>query len=163
MKFIKEITPKGFRIPSAAMKLSGFQAGRQAEYHVEDSAIVVLKKEMTALELVQAIQSLKRAASGLLVHLVQVCGLCSQCEEDCPYGAAEVPVHLPDELLDRAGIPREARLNAFAEDGDVVISAAPGPDLRDLTPDMMELLRQFGVCLDELDRLLTEGEAIYGK
>lgn len=54
MKFVKETTSKGLQIPTAAMKLSGFESSGKVELHASEDTLVVLKQRMTAMELLRA-------------------------------------------------------------------------------------------------------------
>ena len=156
MKFILEPGKKGLRIRREIVDASGFLGNGALAVHGEEHAIVVLKEKMTAMELVQTIQSLKNLASDLLVHLARTCGPCGHCEGGCPYAHIDTEPTRPDAaLLEQAGIPKDAKLDVFAEDGAVIFEAAEGYDL-------LELFRQTDICLDVLDELLEGGEIVYG-
>ena len=161
-KFMKNTTKKKLVIPNAVMELGGFEKGAPVEICVQDDAVIILKKEMTAMELVGAIQSLRVLTTDLLVHLAKVCGPCDNCGAACPCMGDEEALHPSDALLAEAGIPKGAKLDVFAEEGVIHITAADGPDLRDVPADLLELFRQTGICLDELDGLLRENEVVYG-
>lgn len=101
MKFIKEITSRGLLLPMIAARLAKFKAGDRVEYRPLDNVIVVLKKQMTAPELLTAVEQLQGVASELLFHLHQVCGPCEDCAAGCLCGESEdSPLqHLPTDLL----------------------------------------------------------------
>ncbi|WP_251319208.1 hypothetical protein [Flintibacter muris] len=101
MKFIKEITSRGLLLPLVAARLAKFKAGDKVEYRPLKGTMVVLKKRMTALELLTAVEQLQGVASELLFHLHQVCGPCEECEDGCLCGETEdSPLqHLPTDLL----------------------------------------------------------------
>ena len=124
--------------------------------------MVWLDRGMGELELVGAIQSLRVLTTDLLVHLAKVCGPCDNCGAACPCMGDEEALRPSDALLAEAGIPKGAKLDVFAEEGVIHITAADGPDLRDVPADLLELFRQTGICLDELDGLLRENEVVYG-
>lgn len=84
MKFNKQINNGTLLIPGGAFKISGFEGGEKVEIHTLDSAVVVLKKQMTTMELIQAMDALHRLATELTVHLARVCGTCDDCEDGCP-------------------------------------------------------------------------------
>lgn len=64
MKFVKETTSKGLQIPTAAMKLSGFESSGKVELHASEDTLVVLKQRMTAMELLRAAQIPPEAGHG---------------------------------------------------------------------------------------------------
>ena len=161
MKFTLETGKKGLRVRKEILDASGFAREDALNVCGEENAVVILKKQMTAMELVNTIQSLKDLTADLLVYLAKLCGPCTHCESGCPCLNESPRIRLPDELLERAGIPKDARLDALAEDGEVVIAQAGGFDLRDVSPEMKELFLQTGICLDALDELLVSGEVVY--
>lgn len=101
MRCTADLRRMSLHIPSAALKISGFEGQTQAEYRPLDNVIVVLKKHMTAPELLTAAEQLQGVAEGLLFHLHQVCGPCEECEDGCFCGESEdSPLqHLPTDLL----------------------------------------------------------------
>ena len=101
MKFIKEITSRGLLLPLVAARLAKFKAGDKVEYRPLKGTMVVLKKRMTAPELLTAVEQLNGVATELLLHLDRVCGPCEECEDGCLCGETEdSPLqHLPTDLL----------------------------------------------------------------
>ena len=101
MQFIKEITSRGLLLPMIAARLAKFKAGDRVEYRPLDNVIVVLKKQMTAPELLTAVEQLNVVATELLLHLDRVCGPCEECPDGCLCGESEdSPLqHLPTDLL----------------------------------------------------------------
>lgn len=101
MQFIKEITSRGLLLPMIAARLAKFKAGDRVEYRPLDHVIVVLKKQMTAPELLTAVEQLNGVATELLLHLDRVCGPCEECVDGCLCGESEdSPLqHLPTDLL----------------------------------------------------------------
>ncbi len=162
MKFTLDIGKKGLRVRKEILDASGFQKEDALDVHGLDHAVVILEEKMTAEEMVRTIHSLKDLASDLLVHLAKVCGPCEHCENPCPCTREEEPVQVPEELLERASIPKGAKLDVFAENGKITVCATDAPDLRDVPPEMLDLLRQSGVCLDALEELMIEEAVIYG-
>ena len=68
-KFIKNTTKKKLVIPNVVLELSGFEKGGTVEICALPEAVVVLKREMTAMELIRAVDSLQRLAVELNRHL----------------------------------------------------------------------------------------------
>lgn len=83
MKFEKHDLSDGMRIPAAAMKICGFDPGEPAEYYTLDNAAVVLKKQMTASEVVKAAWSLHKLSAELCFRLTDLCCLCDDCGKCC--------------------------------------------------------------------------------
>lgn len=147
---------------SLLLTSSGMEPGTPVDIQASEDAAVVLRETMTAAELVGTIQFLRTITTDLLIHLAKACGPCDNCSADCPCLQAEESLSVPDALLEEAGIPKGAKLDVFAEEGTIHITATEGPDLRDVPEDLLELFRQTGICLDELDGLMRENGVIYG-
>lgn len=167
MKFIKECTEKGVRIPKSALALSGFRQGEPLEVRAVDQVLVTLKKHMTAMELVQAAQSLQDQALELLLHLSSVCGGCENCGgEGCPIPRLkDGPIDLPGYVRQAAGIPWDAKLSAVvdAQDQSVTLCLSEHKhDLWDLPKELAALFQAAGLCLADLEELLMTGEVVYG-
>lgn len=88
-------------IPGVALKISNFEGQTQAEYRPLDDVIVVLKRQMTAAEMINAIQQLSDTASDLMAGLAEVCRPCDECACGCLCCSSEdSPLcHVPPELL----------------------------------------------------------------
>ena len=162
MMFKKNNTVESAGNLAHLLSAGGMEPGAAIAIHTSENAAVVLKEAMTAMELVGAIQSLRVLTTDLLVHLAKVCGPCDNCGAACPCMGDEEALRPSDALLAEAGIPKGAKLDVFAGEGVIHITAADGPDLRDVPADLLELFRQTGICLDELDGLLRENEVVYG-
>lgn len=165
MKLNKVNTTESLGPLAPVLTAGGLEAGKELEVHTSKDAAVILKKQMTAMELISTIQDLNALAVDLLVHLTKTCEPCRGCKNGCPYmkeAALRERFQVPEALLEWAGIPADAKLDVFAEDGEICIMEAAGTDLRDVPPDMLEMFRETGICLDALDDLLTRGDVVYG-
>lgn len=173
MKFVKEITPKGLLLPVTAARLAGFRAGDKVEYHTLKGAMVVLKGQMTAMELLTAARSLHDLSVELNTHLAQVCGQCDGCGADAENGGEGCPladledagVDLPDYLREEAGIPQGAKLCAAVDEEEhtvAIFAADYDHDLRDLPPETLNMFLAANVCLGELEERLIVGDTVYG-
>jgi hypothetical protein len=168
-------------LPADACERSGFTDKDTLELHAGQNALVFLKDKMTALEVANAIQSLSALAADLTVVLASACGLCDNCgegcEDDCPAGCVSAcslchdlldesqTVRIPGYLLEEAGIPADAKLEAYTDEdsGEItVVEADIQQDITDVPPGILTVLAQSGVCLAELDELIMLDSIIYG-
>ena len=166
-KFIKNTTKKKLVIPNVVMELSEFEKGAPVEICALPDAVVVLKREMTAMELIRAVDSLQRLAVELNQHLAQVCGPCEGCSEDgeCPALPEKTQTVLPEELRKEAGIPDGVKLCSWPgeEPGTVVSGQADYRyDLTDVPEWELSALAMMGVCLGNLEERLMEEDVVYG-
>lgn len=103
MKFNKQLSNGGLFLPSAALKISGFEDSGQVEIHALKNTAVIMKQQMTAMELIQALDSLNQLFINLSFHLAKTCGACSGCEGECPFGDFEYDkIELDDDLQERS-------------------------------------------------------------
>ena len=123
MKFVKGTTKKKLVIPNAVMELGGFEKGAPVEIRALPDAVAVLKKEMTAMELIRAVDSLQRLSVELLVELIGVCDPCEDCGNEKCAGALE-STDVPEWVL--------------------------------------SVLESWGVCLEDLEKLLMSEDIVYG-
>lgn len=75
-------------------------------------------------------------------------------------------VHVPDHILEEAGIPKDAKLDVYADEdsGEItVVEADVQQDITDVPPAIVAILAKSGVCLAELDELIMLEEIVYGK
>ena len=63
--FTKETTKKKLVIPNTVLEVSGLEKGEPVEIQALDDAVVILRKEMSAMQLVRAIDSLQLS----LIHI----------------------------------------------------------------------------------------------
>lgn len=168
-------------LPADACERSGFTDKDTLELHAGQNVLVFMKDKMTALEVANAIQSLSALAADLTVVLASACGLCDNCGEgcadDCPAGCVSAcslchdlldesqTVRIPGYLLEEAGIPADAKLEAYTDEdsGEItVVEADIQQDITDVPPGILAVLAQSGVCLAELDELIMLDSIIYG-
>ena len=167
MKFLKDVTGKGLQLPLASMKLCGFEDGEKAEFHTSESVLVVLKQRMTAMELIRAARQLHELSVELTTHLAKVCGPCDGCGGDCPFGDwKDGGIDLPADLRAEAGIPQDAKLCAYVDEDEGTVTIAEADfdyDLRDVPPEIMEMLTSAKVCIGELEERLILEDIVYGR
>ncbi len=168
-------------LPADACERSGFNEKDTLELHAGQSVLVFMKDKMTALEVANAIQSLSALAADLTVVLASACGLCDNCGEGCgdDYPAGWVAgcslchdlldesqtVSIPGYLLEEAGIPADAKLEAYTDEdsGEITVTEADiQQNITDVPSGILAVLAQSGVCLAELDELIMLDSVIYG-
>lgn len=91
---------------------------------------------------------------------VQHCELCQGLMD----GSGDI--RIPDYILGEAGIPTDAKLEAYADEdsGEItVVEADIQQDITDVPPAIVAILAKSGVCLAELDELIMLEEIVYGK
>ncbi|RGX56805.1 hypothetical protein DWV16_00330 [Anaerotruncus sp. AF02-27] len=164
MKFLRQATAKGLRILPAELKTAGFPENAEAETHVLDDVIVVLKRRMTGMELIRAARRLHELSVELNVQLAKTCGFCHDCAQVCPFEELEEEIGLPDFLREEAGIDEGAKLCAYVneeENSVTIVQADHQYDLRDVPPEVLDMFLDTGLCLGELDELLIKGDIVY--
>ena len=171
MKFEKTLDENGkLTIPASALRLSGFLPGEKLSLRTLDSIAVVMPKEMTAMDIVSAIEGLGELSVGLLATLNDVCGTCEDCNE-CFLDKLADPatpsrIHLPHNMLEELGLESDAKiLGCLDKDsGDVLLELAEyASDIEDVSQDTMGLLATAGIALCKLNEHLKEGDIVYGK
>lgn len=164
--FTKGTTKKKLVIPNLIMEQSGFEKGEMVEIHALTDTVVILKKEMTAMELIHAIEGIQQLSINLSIYLAKICGPCTGCDGECDIDLDNPGsgVDLPEWVRQEVGIPKDAKLCAWPkEDGVVCVEEANYRyDLSDVPPQMLEVLSASGACLNELEELLMTEEKIYG-
>ena len=168
-KVTKNTTRKELAVPCDVLEHSGMEKGEPVEIRAVDDAVVILRKEMTAMQLVRAIDSLQSTVLDLTLHLVDVCGPCEDCTgsggEACPADPSRTTTVIPDEIREEAHIPAGVKLCAWAgtESGTVTVGQADYRyDLTDVPAWVLEILASHGVCLGRLEDRLIDEEPVYG-
>ena len=159
-------TGKKFVLPRVAFQLANFKEGDMLDLNINNDIVVVLKKNMNAMELINAAATLHTLYMELTDHLVDVCGDCEECFDTCP--AEDVHkerISLPDYLLREAGIPVGSKLWASVDEAQGIITVAQAEHERDLSdvPDwLLDELLDYGICAGALEHHLVLGDTIYG-
>lgn len=157
----------GMFISAATLASGGLGSGSPTEVHALPNAVLLLRGEMTALNVIQTAAALDKLAAKLLAVVSNACGTCSGCANGCPFEDGE-PVEedlgIPDYLLEAAELPEGAVLTAAADpETHRIIITAVEEDISDVPPEQLELLSACGVCLGELNDKIVRGEIIYGE
>ena len=163
-------------IPADAVELSHIQPGADIAIHIGENTLVVLPEKLTALQAANAIALLADVGSDLVAIVKDACGSCEdQMKQDgCPAGGFDDPdncplkgmsgpeVTLSDALRKEADIPRDAKLEFFVDEGEVLVAAADYEhDITDVPPAAREVLALAGVCPGSLDQLIMSEAIIH--
>ncbi len=125
------------------------------------NGLVLLKSEMTAIEVVETLQGLKEVVEELYITLAGTPSIYQCC--DCQTEDA-VSIRLPEFILEDAGIPKDAKLCAYTDEGSgevTVVEAEYKHDLSDVPKDILQILKEMGVCMAGLNNRLMSEEIIY--
>ncbi|MHB8063112.1 MAG: hypothetical protein ACYDG2_10845 [Ruminiclostridium sp.] len=120
---------------------------------------------MTAMEVVETLEGLEKLSKEMYLTLADAAGVCekSSCRTETEDA---VSIKLPEFILEDAGIPKDAKLCAYTNEGSgevTVIEAEYKHDLSDVTKDILQILIEMGVCMAGLNNRLMSDEIIYGK
>jgi hypothetical protein len=118
---------------------------------------------MTAMDIVKMIEAMTEVTENLLNILAQACSVCDKCGgcEDLDMDN----IRIPDYILEVAGIPKDAKLTAFAEEDSGIVRVEQADydyDIADVSEEMRQFFSGYGICMGELDALLIRGDVIYG-
>jgi len=75
-------------------------------------------------------------------------------------------VRVPDYVLEEAGIPTDAKLDAYTDEdsGEItVVEADIQEDITDVPAAILTILASSGICLAKLDELIMMEEVVYGQ
>ncbi len=129
------------------------------------SMLLVLKRKLTAIDLVNICSQLHQLTGRYTDILCTACGECDDCGGDgCPFDPNCENITLPTSLRGEAGIPENAKLCAEVdeESGAVTIRAADYEyDLSDVPKDLLDRLVCFGACLGGLEKKLISGQIVH--
>ncbi len=125
--------------------------------------MVVLPRSMTAMQVVQSINSLDSLIESLLESLINSCEECQGCRDGCPFEDDPEPdVTLSAEAKELLGIPEDHKYNTTITDGKVQVSdAGYEHDITDVPIYVRDILAEAGVCLGSLDEVLMENEVVW--
>ena len=78
-------TNNGMFLSAVTLETGGLDSGASTEVHALKNAVLLLRREMTALEVIHAAAALEKMAAELLSVVANACGTCSGCENGCPF------------------------------------------------------------------------------
>ena len=189
MKNNQKKNEQTLQIPLAIQQRCGLTHAEALGVTAAEGVCIIHKGELTALELANIITVLSELASDMTVHLAGACGRCNNCDEkpetgtECGCGNSPAEwvkgcslchdlldesqnIRVPGYLLEEAGIPKNAKLEAYTDEDSekiTVMEADIQQDISDVPPGILSVLAQSGVCLAALDELIMREEIVYGK
>lgn len=163
-------------IPAEAVEASHIQPGEHIAIHVAENTLVVVPEKLTALQALNTIAVLTAIGSDLVDIVADACGTCGERRAQglCPSGHLEDPERCPlkamkghgvtvDEAArEEAGIPRDAKLEVYVDEGELLVTAADHEhDITDVPPAAREVMALAGICPGHLDELIISEEIIH--
>lgn len=165
-------------IDCQALELCHFDPHRPLTQHIGENTLVVLPKHMTALEAVNTISVLTDLTTGLIEILRDACGSCEENKErdeghcpfsdgfdsdKCPYENVDWPdVELSDAARRAMGIPLDAKLEFYPDEGEGLVCAADyRHDITDIPEEIRPLLAMSGICPGRLDELIMNEKEVW--
>lgn len=157
------------RITAENLETANLSEWDRLELHLLDQVAVVIPGCMTVMEVLRVTEALQGLASDLLSVIGAACEKCDKCQMDEPCKLMTGPilpkVSIPGYALEEAGLDLDCKLVCTAEQGrgEVRVTEAEYRfDLTDLRPDLLEMFRKCGVCMDDLERKLIQEAIVYG-
>jgi bifunctional DNA-binding transcriptional regulator/antitoxin component of YhaV-PrlF toxin-antitoxin module len=152
-------------LPAKALEEANFTPEDQLTILSGPSMLLVVKRELTTMDLVNLASQLDQLATVYTKMLAELCGECDDCNGDgCPFDPNCEDITLPDFLREEAGIPKDAKLCADVDEekGTVTIWAADHQhDLSDVPKPFLDRLICMGVCLGELEERLIIDHTVH--
>lgn len=150
---------KCFHLSEDLLQKSGLENEASLFFHTPDECVVATRMQLTAMEALRLMEALSSIITGLGHSIVTLTEPCTDMPDDC----MEIPprVTVPADLLEDAGIPANAKLEADVVDGVLqVFESNDVYDLHDVPEHLLQVLIGAGVCLPGLARLLGDDEAV---
>lgn len=136
-------------LPDYACEKAGFTEEDTLELYITNGIFVLFKDNMTAMEMVNTIDSLSSLASDLIVELAGACEICDNC---CGDESEETDIPLCDNLVDFTD-----------ETGEITVKESEVQQgVCDVPEGILTVLAASGVCLAKLDDLIVSNSIIYG-
>ena len=141
---------EGLCIPNKIVRKTSLPNAEKTTLYANDAGLLLLNEALTAWQIIKTVDMLNTAATSLIMRLENAAG---EREEKCRR------VNIPEELLQAAGIPKNAPLSIEADDGEIYITvASEGDDLTETLPSF--LVDLFSDCKLDFSalRCLLESE-----
>lgn len=128
-EFKPKIAVKGFCLPDEIVEDTTLKEADTIDFYSNRSSILMLDRQMTARQIISTVDMLNSVATTLILRLKSIA---KEYEEKCRR------VTIPEELLQAAGIPKNAPLTIEADDGEIYITvASEDEDLTETLPSFL--------------------------
>lgn len=149
-EFKPKIAVKGFHLPDEIVEDTTLKEADTIDFYSNSSSILMLDRQMTLRQIISTVDMLNSVATTLILRLKSIA---KEHEAKCRR------VNIPEELLQAAGIPKNAPLTIEADDGEIYITvASEDEDLTETLPSF--LVDLFSDCKLDFSalRCLLESE-----
>ena len=156
-------------ISAAELENANLSEWERLELHLLDQAAVVIPGHMTVMDLIHVADTLQGLASDLLSAIGEACESCDNCQMEEPCQLMTEPIqpeiNVPGYALADAGLDEHCKLACSAERGSGEIRVTQADyryDLTDLRPDLLDMFRECGICMRDLEDKLMQESVVYG-
>ena len=156
-------------ISAAELENANLSEWERLELHLLDQAAVVIPGHMTVMELIRVADALQGLASDLLSAIGEACESCDNCQMEAPCQLMTEPIQpevsVPWYTLADAGLDADCKLTCSATQGSGVIQVTEADyryDLTDLRPNLLDMFRECGICMRDLEDKLMQESVVYG-
>ena len=169
MKKIVEQYPAEVYISAADLEQANLDEWECLELHLQNQIAVVLPGRMTAMELIQTVGSLQKLSAKLVAALAAACEKCDGCNVelicDLMRGEIHPEVSIPADILMQSNLDPDCKLTYEVDSKTGTISVVEADhrfDLTDIPRNLLDTIRESGICLDDLDEKLKAETIVYG-
>ena len=171
MKIIEKysVETNEIHISAAELENANLSEWERLELHLLDQAAVVIPGHMTVMELIRVADALQGLASDLLSAIGEACESCDNCQIEAPCQLMTEPIQpevsVPGYALKDAGLDENCKLTCSAALGSGVIQVTEADyryDLTDLRPNLLDMFRECGICMRDLEDKLMQESVVYG-
>ena len=155
-------------ISAAELENANLSEWDHLELHLLDQAAVVIPGMMTIMDIFRTAGALQGLASDLLSAIGAACESCDNCQMDEPCQLMTEPIQpevsVPGYALENAGLDENCKLTCSAAQGSDVIQVTEADyryDLTDLRPDLLDMFRECGICMKDLEDKLIQETIVY--
>lgn len=169
MKRLIEQYPAEVCISAADLEYANLSEWGNLELHLLNQVAVVIPGQMTVMELIQTAEALQELAADLITTLGRACEKCDGCQVellcDLMKGKLHPGVTLPADVLEQSNLDPDSKFayEVDPETGEVhIVEADHRFDLTDIPAAVLDIFRECGICLDDLEDKLKAEEVVYG-